>query len=465
MEQDKSSQTPQPVQVPESKPGRSSEIAKGLTAAGNGIGRVAAPVLFVVFIAVIAAFAWDQVENLFRGPLGQTGTIVGIPVSHFAAAASVGMALIMLIVSKYSGHFGVAAGATIWAVAYIAVTFFLVFVGWLLGAASSGAAGAAAGAGNSEAIKAVVANMLTVMPFLPLLGSAAVIILAGMGLACFGTLIGTSKNPSVRWDSENRARSHLVGNLAKIIVTLASVGFSIWFGVTVLGVNAALAAVLGLVLDIGLINSWMKAEAAAEDKDWREARRWKTWAFIFGGAVALMAFESIGTQFKTQANANAGAISPQLASVLSSDLFGWMQTVGAFAIIGAIALSIVQLLLTMRDTKSAPAASADVVEGEVIGPRQRIPVGNRVAGAIRAQRAAWSDAGDALAGRPPAQLEAPSTVMGSDSAPSTKGEPVIVDAHDAGGGPDEILFAGTHSEPEMRKATKRTGAGASESKS
>jgi hypothetical protein len=402
------------------------------------------------------AFAWDQVERLFRGPLGQTGTIVGIPVSHFAAAASAGMALVMLVLSKYSNHYGVAAASTIWAVAYIAVTFFLVFVGWLLGATSDQQVANAAQ--RDVSIKAIVQNMLNVMPFLPMLGSAAVIILAGMGLACFGTLIGTSKNPSAKWATENRARSHLMSNFGKVVVTLASVGFSIWFGTTVLGVNAALAAVLGLVLDVGLITSWMKSTSAAEEGDWEEAQRWRRWAFVFGGAVALMAFESIGTQFKLQAAAvgengqPVGAISPQLASVLASPLFGWLQTIGSFAIMGAVTLSVIQLLVTMPTGKKARVAADEVIEGEA---RDRVPAGNRIAGAIRSQRAAWSDARDALAGRPAPQLEA-GRVMASESVPEAPEVEVVV----------------VKPSRQRRTASEKaaasdgdTGAGASESKS
>jgi hypothetical protein len=344
----------------------SERASRWLIETGNAIGRVIAPIAFVVMVAVVSAYAWNQIEVLFRTSLQQTGSIVGISVSHFAAAASVGMALVMLAISKYATHSAVRAGATIWAVVYIAVSFVLVFIAWALSA------------GSGEALKAVVADAQSVLPFLPLIGSAAVVVLASLGLACFGVLVGASKNAHDRFETENRARGHLIGNFAKVVVTLASVGFSIWFGVTVLGVNAALAALLGLVLDIGLINSWSKSESAAEAGDMDEAARWRGWAYVFGFAVALMAVESIGTQFKASAEAGNGAVSPQLVALLNSDIFGIMQAVGAIAIIGAIGLSIVQLLLTMRPIYK-PAAQ------ETIKIKQ--PIASRIAGSIRSTRA------------------------------------------------------------------------------
>jgi hypothetical protein len=301
-------------------------------------------------------YAWDQIETLFRTVLNQTGAIIGIPVSHFAAAASVGMALVMLAISKYATHSAVRAGATIWSVVYITVSFLLVFIAWGLNATVS----AGEGVKSNKALQAIVMDAQSVLPFLPLIGSAAVVVLASLGLACFGVLIGTSKNDPARFENENRARGHLIGNFAKVVVSLASVGFSIWFGVTVLGVNAALAALLGLVLDIGLINSWSKSESAAEAGDASEAKRWRGWAYVFGFAVALMAVESVGTQFKASAAAGSGAVSPQLVALLNSDVFGIMQAIGAIAIICAIGLSIVQLLLTMRPIPVAGDQPANV---------------------------------------------------------------------------------------------------------
>jgi hypothetical protein len=375
----------------------SERVAQMLIDVGNAIGRVVAPIAFAIMIGVVVAYAWNQVEVLFGGPLRQTGVIVGIPVSHFAAATSVGMALVMLVIGKYATHTAVRAGATIWAVVYVALTFVLVFISWALGA----------GNGQAEGLMAVVTDATSILPFLPLLGSAGVVVLASMGLMCFGVLIGTSKNHSARFESENRARGHLIGNFAKVVVTLASVGFSIWFGVTVLGVNPALAAMLGLVLDIGLINSWSKSESAAEADDMPDAHRWRSWAYVFGFAVALMAVESVGTQFKTSAAHGNQAVSPQLTALLNSDVFGLMQAIGAVAIICAIGLSIVQLLLTMRPVVRPMDAFGDMVTVQQ-------PIATRIANSIRAARAGWSEITDALNdGRQPAQL--PSPVMAQDT--------------------------------------------------
>lgn len=327
---------------------KSERASRWLVETGNALGRVIAPIAFVLIIAAVSMYAWDQIETLFRTTLAQRSTIINVPVSHFAAAASVGMALVMLAISKYAQHAAVRAGATIWAVVYITVSFLLVFIAWGLSAAT--------GDGKNVALQGVVSDAASILPFLPLIGSAAVVVLASLGLACFGVLVGASKNHPDRFETENRARGHLIGNFAKVVVSLASVGFSIWFGVTVLGVNAALAALLGLVLDIGLINSWSKSESAAEGGDMDEAARWRGWAYVFGFSVALMAVESVGTQFKTSAAQGNAAVSPQLAGLLNSPVFGLMQAVGAVAIICAIGLSIVQLLLTMRPIKKTPTA-------------------------------------------------------------------------------------------------------------
>jgi hypothetical protein len=380
----------------------SERLSRWLIETGNAIGRVIAPIAFTLMIAIVTLYAWNQVEVLFSGALQQSGAIVGIPVSHFAAAASVGMALVMLTISKYATHNAVRAGATIWATVYVALTFLLVFIGWALAPIK------ATDGSTSSALQDVVADATSVLPFLPLIGSAAVVVLASLGLMCFGVLIGTSKNHPAHFESENRARGHLIGNFAKVVVTLSSIGFAVLFGVVVLGVNPALAALLGLVLDIGLINSWSKSESAAADGDMDEAKRWRGWAYVFGGAVALMAVESVGSQFKAAAANNSAAVSPQFSHLLNSPLFGVLQTIGAIAIIAAIGLSIVQLLLTMRPITKATTAADDMMT-------IRQPRSTRIANAIRGTAAGWHEIRGALQDVRPARLPSPAPQLAKDT--------------------------------------------------
>jgi len=379
------------------EPKASERAAKALIDAGNAAGRVLAPIVFVLFIGAVGAYAWNIIELMFSGPLQQIGAILGLPVSHFASAASVGMAFVMIILSKYSPHNAVRGGATWWAVFYLALTFALVFIAWGLQASETAKSAApvidpATGEAQTTALGDVVGSFSRVLPFMPTLGSAAVIVLAVAGLFCFGTLAATSKNSPTRFESEDRAKAHLFGNLVKVIVALSSVGFSVWFGSQVLGADVALAVLLGLVLDIGLIVSWQKSEYAAAHEDWHEARKWRTWAYIYGGAVAVMALESVGTQFKAAAIKEGSTMSPQLVALVNSDLFGILQTIGAVAIMAAIGLSVVQLLLTMRPIR--PVAAGDEQ------PHIRIadPWPTRIANRIHGTRAGINEVRNALRG-------------------------------------------------------------------
>jgi hypothetical protein len=349
---------------------------------------IAAPIAATLVIAIVGIYAWDMVETLFRVHLGQSQSVVWVSASHLAAASSVGMFFIMLGISRFSTHYSVRAASGLLAAVYLVLILFLGAVKLLFDALTS----------TSETLRAVSKTFFANAPFMTDLGAAGVAVLVGLAVAGAGALAITSKNAPNEFGSENRARAHLIGNAFKIVVSLASVGFSVAFGTMILKMDPALALLGGLILDAAFIVSMQKAESAHKLGDAADAAKWRKWMFVYLVAIASMGIETMSEIAK-----QSPALPLYAREILNSFPFQIMQAAGLIFVITAVGLALLMIGFT---SESKPARLPPTQAGEGGG-----------GGAFNVRRAASSIGGsfDKFLGNKPVEQLPAGTTLAKDA--------------------------------------------------
>lgn len=366
------------------------------SAAGDGPSRleqitkvagVLAGVLLVVAIVWVFVFSWMTVHDLFAIHLQAAPMLATL-----AAGSSVGMLAVMGLVNFGIKHNRMRGLATLFAGLWLAIVIALVVVKVVFDATKT----------DVESVKIIANSILESVPWLTSAGNLIAALLAGICLAPVLAMLGAMKHPHEDM-TEDEAKARYLWNGGKLIISGASVGLAVLFGVSVLGINVFVAVLLGLVLDYGFVVSLQKAESSANAGDHRHAGTWSKWLWVYGLAIALMAVETIpalAAMFGTPINVPLVTDNPTLHSL------------GRLAYIAAVGMGILTIVLTatsnIRQKRDEGMPASDVT---IAPPR---PIASRLADGIRGARAGMAEVQGAWREGVP-QIQAPATqTLGSD---------------------------------------------------
>jgi hypothetical protein len=361
-----------------------------------------AAVLLVVSIVWVFTFAWINVRDLFAIHMqAQPFT------ATLAAGSSVGMLAVLLLVTFGIKHNRMRGLATLYAAGWFGIVVSLVAIKTLFDATVS----------DNENLKGLATNLLNTAPWLENFGSVLAAILAGLCIAPVASMFGAAKHTADDM-TEDEARARYAWNAGKLIISGASIGLAVMFGVQVIGINPFIAVLLGLVLDLGFIVALQKAESSASAGDHRQAGTWSKFVWVYGVLIALMAVETI------PALARMMGTPVDVPGVTDNALF---HSLGRIAYIGAIGMGILTIVLTatsgirQKRDAAAPAGAG--------GNADARPFGIRTADAIRGTRAGIAEVKAALRdGKPaPAQLTAGMAADG-DGSPFTEAQRKAIQA-------------------------------------
>lgn len=271
--------------------------------------------------AIISLWAVAMVYSLYSQHLAQS-----VIVSLLAAITTAGMLIVMAAISYLPGKTAVKAAAQIMTVAYLAMIAIMSGL-WVFFEADSA---------ESITLKQISLAIESNLPFIREVGSISVAILVAVAATGIALIVFAAKNNDSKFRSEAEARAHLIGNLMKVIVSTASIGFAVSFGMSV-GLPTPLAVLSGLIIDLAFITSLSKSGVT----DGEEQKWWRTWTVIYGAAIAIMGLETYSELSKSSGN-----LPVYIFEILNSPVAIFARSLGGIFILLSIGMGIMLIVST-----------------------------------------------------------------------------------------------------------------------
>lgn len=253
--------------------------------------------LAMMFVLVVVYASWS-VFDLFTVRLNTQ-----VIEAALAVGASVGVTVVTLFVVLATHHMPTKGFGAIVLIAWTGVVLALVGLNTALRGGLLAVPEALAGIGQ------IVAGLLAALALIPAIG------------------IPLTMRDAAHYDSAASAASKYIGFIVKLVIVIGSAMASAYFGLS-RGMNPALAAILGMVLESCFMWSYLMLIKANEREDLFDAWMWRIFSVAFGSFIALVTMETVST----------------LAG-LNLPVLGFMKTVGEAVYVSAIALAVVTVVI------------------------------------------------------------------------------------------------------------------------